>query len=164
MWWWLSCGGGCHVVVIVMWWWFSCKIKHGNGDRCWLYRACWWLSCGGGRHVVLIVIGTGCHVVVEVIGNDCPGSGWLLTAHPWSQQIDSSRKPFLAPRMAWALWKASWSSGSISMSWGGQPVAAANVFSWGVDQWPRWSGIDQGDRQKIKMTPNRKLNLQIKSE
>ena len=79
MWWWLSCGGGCHVVVIVMWWWFSCKIKHGNGDRCWLYRSCWWLSCGGGRHVVLIVIGTGCHVVVEVIGNDCPGSGWLLT-------------------------------------------------------------------------------------
>ena len=83
MWWWLSCGGGCHVVVIVMWWWFSCKIKHGNGDRCWLYRACWWLSCGGGCHVVLIVIGTGCHVVVEVIGNDCPGSGWLLT-HKWS--------------------------------------------------------------------------------
>ena len=79
MWWWLSWGSDCHVVVIVMWWWFSCKIKPGNGDRCWLYRACWWLSCGGGCHVVLIVIGTGCHVVVEVIGNDCPGSGWLLT-------------------------------------------------------------------------------------
>ena len=88
MWWWLSCGGGCHVVVIVMWWWFSCKIKHGNGDRCWLYRACWWLSCGGGCHVVLIVIGTGCHVVVEVIGNDCPGSGWLLTV--WKMKYVSS--------------------------------------------------------------------------
>ena len=89
MWWWLSCGGGCHVVVIVMWWWFSCKIKHGNGDRCWLYRACWWLSCGGGCHVVLIVIGTGCHVVVEVIGNDCPGSGWLLTL---SSQLENLTK------------------------------------------------------------------------
>ena len=79
MWWWLSWGSDCHVVVIVMWWWFSCKIKPGNGDRCWLYRACWWLSCGGGCHVVVIVIGSGCHVVVMVIGNDCTGSGWLLT-------------------------------------------------------------------------------------
>ena len=47
--------------------------------------------------------------------------------------MDSSRNPFLGPRLAWARRKASWSSGSISMSWGG-PAAAANLLSWGIGQ------------------------------
>ena len=47
--------------------------------------------------------------------------------------MDSSRNPFLGPRLAWALKKASWSSGSISMSWGGA-AAAPNLLCWGIAQ------------------------------
>ena len=114
MWWWLSWGSDCHVVVIVMWWWFSCKIKPGNGDRCWLYRACWWLSCGGGCHVVVIVIGSGCHVVVMVIGNDCTGSGWLLTL-PFLSRVEASVR--WLQHLVFELWVAALSCHQKQRSW-----------------------------------------------